>query len=186
MKKIIRLTETDLHNIINESVKKILKESDTGNFDDFYGGEEVNQQSQQQEIINQLLQLGVRDVTNVYNEVENNSYDYEAGEPIDTVAPEIAKQFLSKSGEARLMKRGYIYQWFIEFGDRVFCSRHNFNNEDQAADNCDKYTSIIEKTGEKCNAYVNVIDFDFNTGKYGTDTVLTYEDFGDGDAFWND
>ena len=76
MKKIIRLTESDLRNIVKESVKKIIKESDTGNFEDYYSGEEVNQQSQQQEIINQLLQLGVRDVTNVYNEVENNSYDY--------------------------------------------------------------------------------------------------------------
>lgn len=43
MKKIIRLTESDLRNIVKESVKKIIKESDTGNFDDFYSGEEVNQ-----------------------------------------------------------------------------------------------------------------------------------------------
>ena len=40
MKRKIRLTESDLHKIIKESVKKILKESDTGNFDDFYDGEE--------------------------------------------------------------------------------------------------------------------------------------------------
>jgi hypothetical protein len=35
-KKLIRLTETDLHRIVKESVKKIV-ESDTGDFNDYYG-----------------------------------------------------------------------------------------------------------------------------------------------------
>ena len=40
MRQIIRLTESDLHRIVKESVKKIIRESDTGNFDDFYEGDE--------------------------------------------------------------------------------------------------------------------------------------------------
>lgn len=180
MKKIIRLTEGDLHKIIKESVKKIIKESDTGNFDDFYSGEEVNQQqSQEQEVINQLLQLGVRDVTDAYGKV----YTSENMDDYGTVAPEVVKQFLSVSGEQRLMKRGCVYQWFMNVGDRTLCSRHNFNNEDQAADNCDKYIRIVEKAGMSCDCYVDGIWFESNS--YQMDTVLNYWDDGTG-GFWND
>ena len=185
MKKIIRLTESDLRNIVKESVKKIIKESDTGNFDDFYGGEEVNQQRpQQQEIINQLLQLGVRDVTSVYERGRSGAYDSENDEDYGTVPQEMVKQFLSKSGEANLMRRGYTYQWFIEFGDSVFCSRHNFNDEDYAQENCDKYINLIKNAGFSCEAYVESIVFE--NGKYTMDTCLVFENNGDGEPFWMD
>lgn len=192
-KQVIRLTESDLHKIIKESVKKILKESDTGNFDDFYGGEEnqaqpqMQQQPQEQQVISKLLSLGVRDITNAYKNAYSNTYgggeDYD-DERYDYVKPEMAKQFLSATGAQRLMKKGYIYQWFIQIGDRTLCSRHNFDDEDYAQENCDKYINLIEKAGLSCDANVDVISFE--NGNYIMDTVLYREDFGDGQPFWMD
>ena len=184
MKKIIRLTESDLRNIVKESVKKIIKESNTGNFEDYYGGEEYQPQQQEQMIIGQLLQLGVHDITSVYKSDRSGAYDSENDEDYGVVPQKIVKQFLSKSGEANLMRHGYTYQWFIEFGNRVFCSRHNFNDEDYAQEHCDKYINLIRNAGFSCEAYVESIVFE--NGKYIMDTCLVFENNGDGEPFWMD
>ena len=172
MKKIIRLTESDLHRIVKKSVNKILREG---------YGENEGQGSQDQEIINQLLQLGLRDVTNVYKE----SGDYvDDEEYMPSISFDEVKQYLSVSGQKHLMSRGYIFQWFIDFGDRTFCSKHNFTDEDYAQENCDKYIKLINNLGGSCEAWVDGIFFE--DGKYMMDTCLTYEDFGGGEPFWMD
>ena len=151
MKKIIRLTESDLHRIIKRSVNRVLKESDTGDFEDYYSGEESQpQQPQEQDIINKLLGLGLRDVTDAYATALGDWED----EDSEYMNPEVIKQFLSASGAQRLKRKGCVYQWFIDIGNRSLCSRHNFDNEDYAQENCDKYLNLVLKAGLACEAYV--------------------------------
>ena len=186
MKKIIRLTESDLHRIIKRSVNRVLKESDTGDFEDYYSGEESQpQQPQEQDIINKLLGLGLRDVTNAYaTALGADSDGWDEDGDYEYVNPEVIKQFLSTSGAQRLKRKGYVYQWFIDIGNRSLCSKHNFDNEDYAQENCDKYLNLISKAGLACDAYVEGIWLE--DGRYIMDAVLRYEDYGDGDGFWMD
>ena len=254
MKKIIRLTESDLRNIVKESVKKIIKEasiypgynststqgmapinnknyeydpstltgvdktmgyaqkfkyngddpewfretlrkSDGDDFNpdwmenagvDFEGDTAFDIDSLYNSITEKLISVGVKDVTEAYKNVYQNAYDggnYD-DEEYDAVNPEVVKHFLSASGEQRLHKQGYVYNWFIELGDRTFCSRHNFDDEDIAQENCDKYIKLINKLGGSCEARVDGISLE--NGKYIMDTCLAYENFGDGEPFWMD
>ena len=169
MKKIIRLTESDLRRIVKRSVNRIIKEESTY----------FDSNSLDNGITKKLISAGVKDVTNVEPEYTYNEDDYSESVTLDSVKP-----YLSNSGLLRLQERGCVFNWFIEFGDKTFCSRHNFDDEDIAQENCEKYVGLIRDLGGTCEARVDGIYLE--DGNYLIDTCLTYEDYGNGEPFWND
>ena len=164
-KQLIRLTEADLHKVIKESVKKVITEmADNGSTERL------------QSVFDAFIKAGVKDVTNERDSKMNADGSVE----LNNIKP-----YLSVSGYEKLIRDGFIYNWFIEIDNRLFCSRHNFDDLSIAERNCNKYLKLLN--GIDFDAYIESFYKEEEDGKYYSDTMLVCEiDEEDGTWFWMD
>lgn len=160
MAKKITITENKLKSLIIRAVNESL----SGIYED-----ESNSSPEMEQACQELLQLGVRE----FHPVTGNALDDVWS---DEMNPNAVKQVITEFGMERLKRGKPTYYWTIEIGNRIFVSKHNFRNEDEAARNCDKY---LAKVGGY-NAYVYSLWYE--NGTYSSDIMLNNED----DCGWLD
>lgn len=161
-KQVIRLTESDLHRIIKESVKRIIRESEYENprlgYDEY--------------IMKEILKAGAKKISKYpnfdeyFNEppTDENGYvdlndDYmDMQIPFDEVKELLTPETLNSNEVA-------TYQWILSTNYGSYCSMRNFDDEDEALEDCDR---IIKILGDN-NFEAEVIAIDRNSD--GTFTV---------------
>ena len=164
MKKTIILKESELRQVIKESVKKVITEiTDNGSTERL------------QSVFDTFMKAGVKDVTNERDSKMNADGSVE----LNNIKP-----YLSASGYEKLIRDGFIYNWFIEIDNRLFCSRHNFDDLSCAERNCNKYLKLLN--GIDFDAYIESFYREEEDGKYYSDTMLVCELDEDGTWFWMD
>ncbi len=164
MKRRIRLTEGDLHRIIKESVKRLIKE-----------------QSNFAQILCYLLQAGAKEIKNRINtedyfvepDTDENGYVNIDDDFEDVQIPfSDVKELFSSDGLKSCKNGDTVYQWIIDFGNHSFCSTKNFNDVDEAFNDCDKFVKFL-----KGECYAEVILLGFNkSGTVFSDIVLSFEE----------
>ena len=164
MKKTIILKESELRQVIKEYVKKVITEiTDNGSTERL------------QSVFDTFMKAGVKDVTNERDSKMNADGSVE----LNNIKP-----YLSVSGYEKLIRDGFIYNWFIEIDNRLFCSRHNFDDLSIAERNCNKYLKLLN--GIDFDAYIESFYREEEDGKYYSDTMLVCELDEDGTWFWMD
>lgn len=161
MTKKITITENKLKSLIIRAINESLSGDSYDDYDDYehksHSPEEMEQACQE------LLSLGVREFHPVTDNELNDVWSEEMN-------PNAVKQVITQFGMERLKRGKPTYYWTIEIGNRIFVSKHNFRNEDEAARNCDKY--LAEVGGY--NAYVYGLWYE--NGRYSSDIMLNNED----------
>ena len=160
MKRIVRINEAKLTQIISKVIDETYRYDWASSGAEFANPDEVCQK---------LLELGLKEVeadqitnTDEYSHVLNQD--------------EI-KRVITQSGAERLRRGKDVAFWaiYVQYQDgetRCFVSKHNFRNEDEAADNCDKY---LLKAGCKNESGANTFMLWVDEGLYCTDSGLAYE-----------
>ena len=164
MKKIIRLTEGDLKQIVKESVKKILKEET-----DFT------------QLLCYVLQAGAKQLKNNINplnyfnepDTDEDGYVKFSDDFEDTQIPfDKAKELFTPEGLEACKNGDVVYQWIIYLGNYAICSTKNFSDEDEVFDDCDKFINLLKG---KCEAEVISLGFNKN-GTVFSDVMFTFEE----------
>ncbi len=171
MKKIIRLTEGDLHKIIKESVKRIIREGDYDIENSRIGYDEY--------IMKSILKAGAKRI-NKYPDFEKYSNEPPTDEdgyvnfddnymdmqiPFDEVKELLTPETLNSDVVS-------AYQWILNTNYGAFCSVRNFDDEDEALEDCNR---IIDILGDNdFEAEVIIIDRN-NDGTFTADTMYVNE-----------
>jgi hypothetical protein len=110
-KRLIKLTESDLHKIIKKSVNRVINESDTGNFDDYYSGDDpyysLNGMLKGEVISPEWKKSAKKVIFDLGRKVATGDYDFNKEE-------QVRKKILGMAYDA-MENAGMSWQFFEDF-----------------------------------------------------------------------